>query len=240
MAYGAGNDSILKTVRDNIHHPEITFLGEQFSKIQIYRDWNFGRKSPMRQSQRADLIPDYLLPDASNLALFLNTLRHDPATKRRLLTYLQELYAGIEDYEIRIVDGSVLVFFQEGEWMIPATRLSDGTLRYLYLLAILCNPNPPPLICIEEPELGLHPDILPTIAKLLVEASERTQLIVTTHSETLVDCMTETPENVLVCEKDENGTYMERLNAKDLEHWMTEYRRLGTLWNQGHIGGNRW
>jgi len=66
------------------------------------------------------------------------------------------------------------VIFTEGDFSIPATRLSDGTLRYLCLLAILCDPEPPPLICIEEPELGLHPDILPKLADLLVSASERT------------------------------------------------------------------
>ena len=49
------------------------------------------------------------------------------------------------------------------------------------------------LVCIEEPELGLHPDILPPLAKLLLEASERCQLIVTTHSDVLVDALTESP-----------------------------------------------
>jgi predicted ATPase len=71
----------------------------------------------------------------------------------------------------------------------------------LCLLAILCDPEPPPLVCIEEPELGLHPDILPKLADLLVSASERTQLIVTTHSSLLVDAMTDRPESIVVCEK---------------------------------------
>ncbi len=61
--------------------------------------------------------------------------------------------------------GTVQVFFQEGRNTIPATRLSDGALRYLSLLTILLHPTPPPLVCIEEPELGLHPDILPTVAE---------------------------------------------------------------------------
>jgi len=57
---------------------------------------------------------------------------------------------------------------------------------------ILCHPNPPPSVCIEEPELGLHSDVLPALAELLIEASERCQLIVTTHSDVLVNikCMT--------------------------------------------------
>ena len=117
--------------------------------------------------------------------------------------------------------------------------LSDGTLRYLCLLAILCDPTPPPLICIEEPELGLHPDILPKIADLLVEASSRTQLIVTTHSDILVDAMTERPEVVLVCEKHEGQTQIKRLSTDDLSIWLAKYR-LGELWTRGELGGTRW
>ena len=107
------------------------------------------------------------------------------------------------------------------------------------LLAILCHPDPPPLVCIEEPELGLHPDVLPELAKLLISASERTQLIVTTHSEILVDALTETPDNVLVCEKHHGQTQIVRLNGAELAHWLEKYR-LGKLWLKGGIGGTRW
>ena len=117
--------------------------------------------------------------------------------------------------------------------------MSDGTLRYLCLLAILCHPNPPPLVCLEEPELGLHPDILPKLADLLREASERCQLIVTTHSDTLVDALTDTPESVVICEKESGQTRMKRLDKEELSHWLEKYR-LGELWSSGEIGGNRW
>ena len=123
--------------------------------------------------------------------------------------------------------------------MIPATRLSDGTLRYLCLLAILCDPDPPPLICIEEPELGLHPDVLPKLADHLLAASRRTQLIVTTHSDVLVDAMSEQPESVVVCEKHHGATAMTRLAADDLQVWLQKYR-LGELWIRGELGGTRW
>ena len=73
-------------------------------------------------------------------------------------------------------------------------------LRYLCLLAILLHPEPPPLIALEEPELGLHPDLIPQVAKLLVAAAERTQLIVTTHSDVLIDALTAQPASVIVCE----------------------------------------
>jgi len=149
------------------------------------------------------------------------------------------LYEGIDDYDVQIEGGRVQVFFHEGRCVVPATRLSDGTLRYLCLLAILCHPEPPPLICLEEPELGLHPDVLLTVAELLVEASERCQLIVTTHSDVLVDAMTDRPESVLVCEKHNGETALQRLSAEQLKPWLEKYR-LGELWARGDLGGTRW
>ena len=122
---------------------------------------------------------------------------------------------------------------------MPATRLSDGTLRYLSILAVLCHPSPPSLVCLEEPELGLHPDILPGLADILREASNRCQLIVTTHSDALVDALTDTPESIVVCEKKEGQTTLRRLDKDELSHWLKTYR-LGELWSSGEIGGNRW
>jgi predicted ATPase len=84
----------------------------------------------------------------------------------------------------------------------------------------------------------MHPDILPTIAELLVEASQRTQLIVTTHSETLISALSDYPEAVIVCERDEQGTRMERLEREPLQEWLDKYT-LGKMWRMGHIGGNR-
>ena len=159
--------------------------------------------------------------------------------KNAIISQLRNLYEGLDDFDIRIKGGTVEVFLTEGDFVIPASRLSDGTLRFLCLLAILCDSDPPPLICIEEPELGLHPDMLPRIADLLVAASERTQLVVTTHSDILVDAMTDHPECVVVFEKHESCTQATRLNGDELSEWLKEYR-LGQLWTRGQIGGMRW
>ena len=103
-----------------------------------------------------------------------------------------KLFDGIVDVSCPVTGGTVALFLEEeGGRSIPATRLSDGTLRYLSLLAVLLHPDPPPLICIEEPELGLHPDLLPTLSDLMCEASKRCQVIVTTHSDVLVDALTD-------------------------------------------------
>jgi predicted ATPase len=231
--------SVMAQLRDPAHYPEITFLADILPKIAIYRDWSFGRQTKPRLHQPTDLPNDFLLPDASNLGLILNKFRREPATKGRLLEALHQLYDGIDDYDVQIEAGTVQVFFQESGRIIPATRLSDGTLRYLCLLAILLHPSPPPLICLEEPELGLHPDVLSTVAELIKDASSRSQLIVTTHSDFLVDAFNDRPEAVLVCERKPEGTTLRRLDRKDLGPWLEKYR-LGGLWTRGDIGGVRW
>ncbi len=156
-----------------------------------------------------------------------------------MLDALCALYDGIDDFDVQIEGGTVQVFLQEGRYIVPATRLSDGTLRYLCLLAILCHPRPGPLVCIEEPELGLHPDVLPTLANLLKDAAERTQLIVTTHSDVLVDALTDQPDAVVVAERTSTGTTLTRLDRDRLRPWLEKYR-LGQLWTRGEIGGTRW
>jgi predicted ATPase len=231
--------SILAQRRDPDQYPEITYLVDTLPRIRLYRSWQMGRNNPARVPQLTDLPNDQLAEDYSNLALVLNNLRKDLTIKRKLIDYLKLLYDDIEDFEVLFEGGTVQLFVQESHANIPAPRLSDGTLRYLALLAILCNPNPPPLIGIEEPEIGLHPDILPTVADLLQEASQRTQLIVTSHSDILVSALTDHPESVVVCEKSEAGTSFERLEQSSLEEWLEKYR-LGDLWIQGELGGTRW
>jgi predicted ATPase len=240
LALTEPDKSILAQRRDPELYPIFEALIYNYEKVRIFREWNFGRNSIYRKPQPTDMPEAVLEEDFSNLGLFLNHLKTNfPAAKRAILAGLKDLYDGIDDFNFSVKGGTIQMFLTEGDFTIPATRLSDGTLRYLCLLAILCDPEPPPLICIEEPELGLHPDILPKLADLLRAASERTQLIVTTHSEILVDAMTETPESVVVCSKRDGQTIMERLKAEDLGVWLEKYR-LGSLWISGQIGGTRW
>lgn len=94
-------------------------------------------------------------------------------------------------------------------------------------------------VCIEEPELGLHPDLIPGLADLLLEASEATQMVVTTHSASLVDAFHTRPECVVVCEKEDGSTRLSRLDPSQLGVWLEQYR-LGQLWTRGDLGGTRW
>ncbi len=231
--------SLLSQVDHPLRYPKVHGTQKAFAKLSIYRDWAIGRSAPARWPQKPSLGSDVLNDDAGNLGLVLNQLNQDHEAKKRLLEALRELYDNITDFRVNIEHDSVKIVLREGDVEIPAARLSDGTLRYLCLLAILCHPRPPPVVCLEEPEIGLHPDILPGLADLLKDASTRCQLIVTTHSDVLVDRLSDTPESVVICEKHDGQTQMRRLESDALKQWLERYT-LGKLWTKGELGGNRW
>jgi predicted ATPase len=217
------DQSILAQKRDADLYPELTWVADQLRAMRLYREWTFGRYAAPRLPQKTDLPTDKLEQDASNLGLVLNRLRMNVAARRRLLDALHVVYEGIEDVDVRIEGGTAQVFLIESCGIMPATRLSDGTLRYLSLLALLCDPAPPPLVVIEEPELGLHPDVLPSLATLLVEASARTQLVVTTHAPAVVDALEGQPDAILVCERHPTGTTVARLSPAELSPWLDKF-----------------
>jgi len=231
-------ESVLSQVRDPEAYPVLHWLQEQYEQIRLYRSWTFGPLAGARREQSAQGRSDVLNDGGDNLALVISKIRL--RIKNELIESIRKLFEGIEDIHITVDGGNVQLFLEEsGGVEIPASRLSDGTLRYLSVLAILLHPDPPPLVAIEEPELGLHPDILPHIAELLVSASRRTQLIVTTHSRLLVDALTDHPESIVVCSKEGCESKLERLDSGALGAWLDKYT-LGDLWSKGELGGNRW
>lgn len=233
------NASVLALFRDAQRFPQLLDLTEQYMKIGIYRDWRFGRDNVLRFLQNSDASQIKLEEDYSNIGVFLNYVSSNGASKEIFRERLADIYRGADDLEVVITEEGALVSMTEGDYGVSAMRLSDGTLRYLALIAILCDPHPPPLICIEEPELGLHPDLIHILADMLKEASQRTQLIVTTHSDTLVSAFTNDPEAVLICEKWEGQTELTRLEKEEMAVWLKDYS-LGSMWRSGQLGGTRW
>lgn len=232
--------SVIREIRDSSLYPEMHYLTKQFDSIRLYRDWNMGSNSVIRRPQPTDSPTDHLYEDFSNLALVLNRLKREPVMPA-IEEQLGRFYETYESLGVDIFANTAQLWIRERGLAnpVPATRLSDGTLRFIALLTILCHPNPPPLICIEEPELGLHPDVIHQVAKLLIEASKRTQLIVTTHSAELIDHLWEDPESVVICERyPDTGTEFNRLKKEELESYLERYK-LGELWLHGHIGGTR-
>ncbi len=231
------DQSVLSQRKDPDLYPEVTWVGELFRGFQTFREWTFGRYTPLRQPQKTDLLSDRLAPDNRNLALMLNHILHEDGAKfnEALQRFLPQ-FKRMSTY----VRGGVIELFVHEEGIaspIPATRLSDGTIRFMSILAVLLNPTPPPLVCIEEPELGIHPDAVLDLGRMLVEASERMQLIVTTHSDALVSALSENVDSVVVCERPGAGTELERLDADELSSWLDEYG-LGDVWRMGALGGN--
>ena len=231
------DQSVLAQRKDPEQYPEVTWTGRRFSAIHTFREWTFGRYVPLRQPQPADLPEDRLLPDSRNLALVLNQIEH--AGEARLNQLLQQFFPRFERMSTRVSGGTVQFYLHESGFRapIPATRLSDGTIRFIAILATLLSPSPPPLVCIEEPELGLHPDAVALLADLLVDASERTQLVVTTHSDALVSALTDQPDAIVACERPGAGTVLRRLDPGRLATWLGKYQ-LGDLWRMGELGAN--
>ena len=232
--------SVLRERKDPFLYQEMSFVSRQFDSVRLYREWNMGRNSAIRRPQPTDSAIDFLDEDFANLSLILNRLEGSAALPI-IEDQLKQFYETYERVGVSIFANTAQLWIREKGLndAVPATRLSDGTLRFLALLSILCHPQPPPLVCIEEPELGLHPDVIHQVAKLLIEASQRTQIIVTTHSAELIDHLWEDPESVVICERyPDTGTEFNRLNKDELKDWLERYE-LGELWRTGQVGGNR-
>lgn len=115
-----------------------------------------------------------------------------------------------------------------------AADLSDGTLRFLFLITVLANPHPAPLIAIDEPETGLHPSMLPIIAEYAVEASRRTQVIFTTHSDQFLDAFGDAKPTTTVAKWEEGKTTLTTLAEDELAYWLKDYT-LGKLFRSGEL-----
>ena len=232
--------SILSQREDPDRYPELGWLQQQYRQIRLYRNWEFGPDAGLRRWPRADEPSTFLTERGENLPLLLSRLRGE--SEQKFIESMQQIYDGIEKFQVEVREGRAALFIVErgrGERYIPASRLSDGTLRYMALAAVLLDPEPPPLIVIEEPELGLHPDVVLGIGEMLVEASKRTQLVVTTHSRVLINALEDDVSSVVVCEKYDGESRFERLDPDHLSIWLEKYS-LGYLWSTGEIRGNRW
>jgi predicted ATPase len=226
-------------VRDLSKYPTPYRLLSNIQEWTLYRDIDVGPESPVRQPELVRPAVR-LLPDGRNLSSVLYAMQQDhEETWEDILGILKTAYPDFEKLRVPAGggDGKVhLRWFErphekEG---LSANLLSDGTLKLLCLIAILKSPNPPPLICIDEPELGLHPDWIELVAELLQDAAVRTQVIVATHSPHIVAKLD--PDQVIVTEKENGETRLERLSSSDLEKWLRDFN-LADLWLAGHIGG---
>ena len=236
---GQTNELSLSQLKDPISYPSLHDLTEMLMWV-IYPPVDVGPKAAMRRPQtaRSGLR---VFRWCDNTAAVLHAVSQTNKTVwADMLDVLRVAYPELDDIRFPPEggDGKVnLRWFEkpfENEAGFSAEYLSDGIMRMLALVAILMTPDPPPLICIDEPEIGLHPDWIKIVAELLQSAATRTQLIVATHSPELVSKLK--PNEVVVVEKEEGATVMERLSEEELAVWLDKFR-LGDLWKSGHIGG---
>jgi len=195
-------DSLFDQVGNLRGSPEVLLLRESIRGWRFYDHFRSDAEAPVRQPQLGTRTP-VLHHDGRDLAAALRTIIE--------VGDAQALHAAIGDafpgsrLEIAPLQGArfAIEFYQEGLLRpLSAAELSDGTLRYLLLVAALLTPRPPTLMVLNEPETSLHPDLLPALARLIVQASEQCQVWVVSHASRLIAALQQDPAcNSIVLEK---------------------------------------
>jgi predicted ATPase len=221
-------------------HSEISNFQKTVSSWMVYSEFNTGKDASIRQAFVTS-HENKVEPNGQNFVSVLHTLYEEERE------FKQEINSGMkaafgEDYEelsfppaadqrtqLRLRWKSL----KSGQ---SAANLSDGTLRFLYLLTILADPDPPALIAIDEPEVGLHPRMLPIIAEYALEASRQTQVILATHSPEMLSAFgkRQSEVTVTVAEWEEGQTKLKTLSGEKLDYWLKEYT-LGELFRSGEL-----
>ncbi|MGI4863243.1 MAG: AAA family ATPase [Janthinobacterium lividum] len=218
----------------------LAILAHYLRLTDIYKAFNTTEDAPMRNSVRATGV-DKLLPNGDNMFQILNTTGLKSTTAYDTIEAgLQDVNSNFQRFRMNVYgQGSVEFYLQEKglETPIHAAQVSDGTLCYLCLLVALYQPDKGELILFDEPERNLHPDMLFELGRQLEKASEKSQIILTTHVPGLVN---QFPlRAVRVFEKDENNqTIVNKFTEEDFAGWYDEFAP-GQMWRDGALGGNR-
>lgn len=213
-------------------------------RIQAWKVYHFldtSLSSPMRKTARVD-DNEFLRADGSNLAAFLYYLREKHYDSYDLIRRtVQQVAPFFEDFQLRPLnlnpdDIKLEWRHKKSDQDFDVSSLSDGTLRFIALATLFLHPtsNLGPIVLVDEPELGLHPYAIEMLASLMRQASLNKQLIVSTQSSLLLDHFE--PEDVLVANRVDDGTQLERLDSAQLASWLKDYS-LGQLWEKNELGG---
>jgi predicted ATPase len=180
------SESILSQIREPGLYPEISALRNEMANWRFYHHFRTDPDSPLRKRQIGVRTP-VLNHDGSDLAAALQTII-EVGDETDLQDEISRAFKGAS----LVVDhdrGRFAIFLKMPGLirLLEATELSDGSLRYLCLLAALMSPRPPALLALNEPEMSLHPDLLDSLAQAIVKASKKSQLWITTHSVQLAE-----------------------------------------------------
>ncbi len=212
-----------------------------FKDLLTYRVYHFhdtSESSPMKGFCSID-DNQYFRENASNLAAFLYYLYKKKNDSYKIIVDTVRLIAPFfDDFQLspsRLNPFQIMLEWKERgtDTYFNASSLSDGTLRFICLATLLLQPELPPLILLDEPELGLHPSAITLLANLLSSASEKTQVIVATQSVTLINQLT--PEIVWTVERENGESKFKHLKDEDMSNWLENYS-LGDLWEKNLLG----
>ncbi|WP_282607981.1 AAA family ATPase [Pelagibius sp. Alg239-R121] len=189
-------DSMMTHAADPRSAPELLALRERMRAWRFYDHFRTDREAPARRAQ-VGTRTTVLSSDGSDLAAALQTIR-EVGDSRGLDEAIEDAFQG-GSVEISVTEGLFEVEMRQHGLLRPlkASELSDGTLRYFLLVTALLTPRPPSLLVLNEPETSLHPDLLPPLARLIAQASERSQIIVVSHAAPLVEALVEAPDSAV-------------------------------------------
>jgi len=211
-------ESVLTEVLDPVRAPELVAVREQIRSWRFYDQFRTDADSPIRQSQIGTRTP-VLDAEGRDLAAALQTIIE--------IGDADALHGTIDDAfrgsQLQVVEtrGRFDLELRAHGLLRPLTAadLSDGTLRYLLLVAALLSPRPPSLMVLNEPETSLHADLLPALARLIARASTHTQIVVVTHAKDLVAALSTIGAQRLCLVKEFGATTLEGLGPLEQQAW---------------------
>ena len=213
-------DSLFDQVGSMQASPEVFQLRESIRGWRFYDHFRTDPQAPARQPQLGTRTP-VLHHDGRDLAAALQTII-EVGNPEALHAAISDAFPGAR-LKIECVPGGhfYIEFYQEGLLRpLSAAELSDGTLRYLLLIAALLTPRPPSMMVLNEPETSLHPDLLPALARLITSASQHTQVWVVSHARRLIAALQQDPDcNCIVLEKNLGQTEVVGQRLLDQPAW---------------------
>lgn len=212
-------ESMFTQIADPERAPEVLALRESIRGWRFYDHFRSDAEAPARQPQLGTRTP-VLSHDGRDLAAAWQTIR-EIGDVRALDAAVEDAFPGAR-VEVTIADGRFGLQFHQHGLLRPlaVAELSDGTLRYLLWIAALHTPRPPPLMVLNEPETSLHPDLLPALARLIVQASARSQVWVVSHASRLIAALQQAPDcHTLQLEKSLSQTTIVGQGMLDQPPW---------------------
>ncbi len=227
--------ALIRRLGEDYEAPQVEDIAQLFLSLRLL---DIDVKQIRRPS--AKRASTYLNSDASNVGAFLSRLsEEEPESFARVEEDMKAVLPSFEAFDLRSVGGedeSVAIFIKERQFQkpIPLARASFGTVRALALFAALHDPSPPRLTCVEEIDHGFHPQALDRIVERLREATDRTQIVLATHSPALVNRLK--PEELFMFRRHEESgaTLASQPDAKFVRKVKQKYGyELGELWFAG-------